>query len=131
VGLLLFYNVFLWAQRRQLPTFEGPPEREPYGVSILISSQTVFRACDDQALGGPASRRRVMTCVVVVVVVFTLFVRSLSLSVGFVLFLCRSVGFDQWGSISVYIGVLTVVRSIRSTLHITPIIDRPPPPILR
>jgi hypothetical protein len=28
------------------------------------------------------------------------FALSLSLSVGFVLFLCRSVGFDQWGSIN-------------------------------
>jgi hypothetical protein len=33
-------------------------------------------------VGGPASRSRVMTCVVVVVV--------------FVLFLCRSVGLDKW-----------------------------------
>jgi hypothetical protein len=46
-------------------------------------------------VGGPAFRSRVMTCVVVLVVVFALFVRSLSLSVEFALFL------GLWGSISI------------------------------
>jgi hypothetical protein len=90
-------------------------------------------------VGGPASRSRVTTGVVDVVV-FALFVRSLSFcplaffvdgvcSFLFVLFSLsvrgvRSVGFVQyidWGS---------GCRSIQSTLHFTPIFDRPPPPIL-
>jgi hypothetical protein len=52
-------------------------------------------------VGGPASRSRVTTSDVVVVVVFALFVRSLSLWMGFGLFLVRSLFcVDPWGSVS-------------------------------
>jgi hypothetical protein len=90
-------------------------------------------------VGGPASRSRsrVTTSVVDVVVVFALFVRSLSLTMGFALFLVRlfvlfSVSVRGVRSVELvqYIDWGSGCRSIQSTLHLTPIFDRPPPPFL-
>jgi hypothetical protein len=86
-------------------------------------------------IGGPASRSRVTTSVVDVVVfalfvrslfVRSLFVRSLSLSTGFALFLVRSLfslsvrGVRSVGFVH-YIDWDSGCRSIQSTLHFTPL----------
>jgi hypothetical protein len=81
-------------------------------------------------VGGPASHSRVTTSVVDVVVVFALFVRSLSLTMGFALFLVRlfvlfslSVRGVRSVELVQYIDWSSGCRSIQSTLHFTSSID--------
>jgi hypothetical protein len=80
-------------------------------------------------VGGPASRSRVTTGVVDVVVVFALLFARFLCRWGLLSFCCSfSFSFGQWGSFSIQIGILAVVRSnLHFTSHIS---DRPPPPIL-
>jgi hypothetical protein len=77
-------------------------------------------------VGGPASHSRVTTSVVDVVVVFALFVRSLSLTMGFALFLVRlfvlfslSVCGVRSEELVQYIDWGSGCRSIQSTHHFT------------